>query len=329
MVIDDAFYLNLAINEAWRYQLLTYPNPAVGALILDEHGAIIALEAHKKHGQAHAELEACKVAFASLSKDNTPLSLEATDAYNYLLENHNNLFQNATIYVTLEPCNHHGSTPPCALLIENLGFRRVVIGVLDSNQVATGGYERLKKNAIVLNSKEAQALLEPFRKWQEDRFVFFKVAQRLNGSVDGGIISSEASRTMVHHLRDKIDLLVIGGQSVRTDRPTLDARMVNGKAPDVLIYSKQKVFDKSIPLFSVPDRQVFISDSLERLKEYNFIMIEGGAGLFEALKECIDWTLDFIAPTMQEGKSFKSSAQFDFLHSEKIDKDYVIWMRNG
>ena len=76
-------------------------------------------------------------------------------------------------------------------------------------------------------------------------------------------------------MRDKCDLLVIGGESVRVDRPTLDARLIDGKAPDILIYSRSSDFDKSIPLFSVKGRKVMVSDSLDEIKNYKNIMIEG------------------------------------------------------
>ena len=115
--------------------------------------------------------------------------------------------------------------------------------------------------------QECDELLSPFVAWQSHQpFVFFKLALSKNGVARGGIITSEASRTMVHRLRDKCDLLVIGGNTVRTDRPLLDARLCDGMAPDVLIYSRQNDFDSSIPLFSVKNRKVLIENSFEKVR---------------------------------------------------------------
>ena len=124
------------------------------------------------------------------------------------------------------------------------------------------------------------------------------------------------------------DLLVIGGNTVRVDRPTLDARLVGGKAPDVLIYSRQKEFDKTIPLFDVSGRKVFIEDSLERIKEYKMVMIEGGERMFEATKAFVDLHVSFIAPKFASFDGFRRvEADFEFLHQEKIAEDILVWMR--
>ena len=282
MVIDDSFYLSLAIKEAWKYQLLTYPNPAVGSLILDNN-RILAIEAHKRAGKEHAELNAIREAYIKITNDKTILKLNPLEQFNYLLKRAKNLFKDATIYITLEPCNHYGKTPPCATLIKELNFKRVVIGSLDINPKATGGYKLLKDKTTLLNSQETYNLLTPFKLWSNERFIFFKLAQRLNGTIDNGTISCENSRKFVHQLRDKIDLLIIGGETVRKDRPTLDSRLINGKSPDILILSNRDDFDKRIPLFNVKGRKVFISNSLDIIKDYNFIMIEGGYRLFQSL----------------------------------------------
>ena len=331
-MVNEEFYLSLALNEAWKYQLLTYPNPPVGALIRDKHGNILAINAHKKQGKAHAELECVKEAYISLTNDKELKDLEdASKTHRYLLQNHNGIFKDCTIYVTLEPCNHYGSTPPCSLLISQLGFKEVVIGSTEKNRKAKGGIETLKQNGIKVKTgvlkKECDELIEPFLKWQKDRFVFFKMAQNLNGTYDTGIISSDKSREYVHKIRDKIDLLVIGGNTVRKDRPTLDSRMINGKAPDVLIYSKRGDFDTSIPLFKVKNRKVYISDSLDIVKKYNFIMIEGAENLMKACDSVIDWYLFFIAPNIKVGKNISFEKELQTLHQDKISKDTILWMR--
>lgn len=331
MVIDNSFYLSLAIKEAWRYQGLTYPNPAVGCVILSSSGEILAIEAHKCAGEAHAEVEALKSAYIKLTNDETLKDITSSaKIHEYLLKNHNNTFKDCTVYVTLEPCSHEGKTPSCAILLTFLGLKKVIIGSLDFN--SKGGVAILKKAGIEVESEvlkdECNNLLEPFRHFLEDRFVFFKWASRLNGSVDGGTISSLSSREHVHKLRDKCDLLVIGGGSVRSDRPTLDARLVGGRAPDVLIYSKRDDFDKTIPLFNIKNRKVFIESSFDRLSEYKNILIEGGAQMFEATKDIASHYLAFLAPSVSKNSFiFNSEVNFEILNAIKDEQDIIMWMK--
>jgi len=329
-MVNDDFYMSLALNEAWKYQGLTYPNPAVGAVITDKNGKILSISAHKKQGSAHAELNAVKEAYLTLTNDDILQNLtNPSQIHTYLLNNHNNLFNGCKIYVTLEPCNHFGSTPPCSLLLATLGFGEVIIGSAEENPEAVGGIERLKQNGIKVRhgilKEKCDSLLYPFKQWRKEKFVFFKIATNLNGTYDTGTISSLSSRKYVHKLRDKTDLLIIGGNTVRVDRPTLDARLCDGKAPDILIYSKQKHFDKSIPLFNVKNRKVFISDSLDIVKDYNFIMIEGGDNMLKATKKITNWYLFFIAPAIKKGNSLDLPMTFNPLYSTMIENDTLHW----
>lgn len=330
--IDDNFYMNLAIDEAWKHWGLTYPNPPVGGLVLDENGKIISISAHKKAGEPHSEVLAVRDAYFQITNDSNILELNISeDIHNYLYKNHNNIFNGSTIYTTLEPCNHYGKTPPCSLLLKNLGFKRVVIGVLDEHQKASGGEEFLKNSGVettILNSQRAKDLIEPFQKWNRDQFIFFKYAQRLNGSIDGGVISSKESREYVHSLRDKIDLMVIGGNTVRIDRPTLDSRLINGKAPDILIYSNNEEFDRDIPLFSVPNRRVYIENSLKRAESYKFIMVEGGYSLLNSISNKIDWILLFISPNLTSSQNRDiNNLNFRIVHKIEVGKDLLIWLK--
>lgn len=333
MVIDNDFYMRLALNEAWKYQGLTYPNPAVGCCIVGKNGEILAVEAHKKAGEAHAEVEALKSAYYKLTNDEQILNItSSSDIHVYLINNHNNCFSGSLVFTTLEPCSHVGKTPSCATLLSKLKIKKLFIGSLDSNQVASGGAGVLKNADIDVQTQvlenECNELLAPFNLWNKNRFVFFKWAQRLNGTIDNGTISSKKSRTLVHAMRDVCDLLVIGGNSVRVDRPTLDARMVDGKAPDVLIISKSSEFDKTIPLFNVKDRKVIISDNFLVCQNYKNIMIEGGSIMFNLAKDMVDYYLCFLSAQVGgtlnfSGKDYK----FDILNVQKDDKDIIMWMK--
>ncbi len=325
--------MDLALKAAWDYQLLTFPNPAVGAVCIGSSGEILSIGAHKKAGGPHAEVYALRDAYSVLCGDT---ALEQCDdsahIHDYLRSHHNGCFESVTMAVTLEPCAHTGKTPSCAMLIRDLGIKKMTIACKDPNPMAAGGSNFLKEAGIecVLDVMKTQGenLLAPFVAWQNKPFVFFKWAQRLDGTVDGGIISSAVSREHVHSLRDKCDLIVIGGNTVRSDRPTLDSRMVNGKAPDVLIYSNQSHFDLSIPLFNVPNRRVYIESSLDRINDYKLVMIEGGGEMMEATVGICDWYVCYIAPKLGAGVATMGHKQEDFeVMSAKIQEDVILWMK--
>lgn len=335
--LDDDFYMALALEEAWKYQGLTLPNPAVGALIRGAHGEILALAAHQGAGKPHAEVLALQQAYARLSGEGAILQLTSSeDIHRFLLQNHRGLFHACTIYVTLEPCNHHGKTPPCALLLSALKPHQVIIGTRDPHLKASGGVKRLKEAGIEVvigaQSEACEALLYPFRVWQErGGFCFFKVAQRLNGTIEGGTISSEASRQHVHALRDKVDLLVISGQTVRVDDPILDARLVGGRAPDVLILTRHaQSFKRDWRLFKVENRRVIIADSLAAAEGYHYVMIEGGAGLFSALRDRVDALLTYTAPSLAPASlTLQAPNTLTLLHVDSLGGDGRAWWKMG
>ncbi len=333
MVIDTSFYMELALREAWKFQLLTYPNPAVGCTVVNYENCLLAVEAHQKAGGPHAEVLALQTAYFQLTRDEKILSLQDSHAiHDYLLKNHNGCFAHASLHVTLEPCSHEGKTPSCARLIGALGVKRVYIASKDESKKAAGGAEILANSGIEVTYSpllgRSTELLTPFLKWSEKRFVFFKWAQRLDGTFDGGTISSLASRTLVHKMRSVCDLLVIGGESVRVDRPRLDARLCDGKAPDILILSRNKIFDETIPLFHVPNRKVMIASDFELLENYHCIMIEGGANMFALSKNYVDYYLAFIAPKTGGTQNFShEKAAFYPLHVSRFEDDILTWMK--
>jgi diaminohydroxyphosphoribosylaminopyrimidine deaminase/5-amino-6-(5-phosphoribosylamino)uracil reductase len=331
-MVDNDFYMKLCLNEAWKYQGLTYPNPAVGSLILNGCGKIVAIAAHHEAGTAHAELNVISQALEIFGDKNIIDIKNPAKKHTYILKNHNDLFKECTIFVTLEPCNHRGSTPPCSVLIKKLGFKQVIIGSIDPNEQATGGADLLENSSINvitgIMENECDLLIKPFKKWQENRpYIFFKLAISKNGVYTGGIISSKRSRTLTHKLREKIDLLIIGGNTVRVDRPTLDCRLSGGQAPDVLIYSHKKDFDKDIPLFKIKNRKVFISNNFEIIKNYRFIMIEGGEGMFKATKGIVDDYLIFTSPNFKVGKTIQLDMKLKSLNKDQIGIDSIEWFK--
>lgn len=326
------FYQNLAIDEAWNYQGLTFPNPAVGCVVLDKYGKILSVEAHRRAGFAHAELNAAKEA---LKKLNPTLNFpeDPNELYKFIIKNHNNLLKETTFFVTLEPCSHSGKTPPCAKLLVALGVKKVYIGSLDQNKIASGGIKILQDAGIRVEvgvcKQKCDELLEPFVLWNKNKFAFFKLALRLDGSYDNGTITSKSSRVFMHSLRDRCELLVIGGKSVRVDKPTLDARLVNGKSPDILIISRKKEFDKDIPLFSVKNRKVDISETKNFPSKYKNIMVEGGSEFLDFMKDSVDWVLIFHNSSFSlDGSNYiKTQLNLKLMHIIQIENEYICWYK--
>ncbi len=333
MLLHGPSPMQVAIDSAWEFQGLTFPNPAVGCAVVDGAGKIVSVGVHERAGEPHAEVHALQMAYAVIKEDSAILALtDSSEIHDFLIENHDNIFASCTLYVTLEPCSHHGKTPSCAQLVKALGVSKVVIAQKDPNAEAAGGEDILQQSGCEVEISEACTqraadLLKPFIMWQKKPYVTFKWAQRLDGSIDGGTISSHISRVHVHAMRDVSDLIVIGGETVRQDRPTLDSRLVGGKVCDVLIYSRQKEFDKTIALFNVEGRKVYIEPSLERIKEYRNILIEGGPAMFEATKNIVDSYLCFVAPKSGGTIRFTNSKDdFRILHSQTSGSDLMMWM---
>ncbi|RUM72741.1 MAG: bifunctional diaminohydroxyphosphoribosylaminopyrimidine deaminase/5-amino-6-(5-phosphoribosylamino)uracil reductase RibD [Sulfurovum sp.] len=334
--MHDQFYMQLALDEAWKYQLLTYPNPAVGAVIV-KNGAILAIEAHQRAGTSHAEVLALLGAYEKLSAKALDFDrFDAQKAHTFLRKLPKDFFQDCTIYVTLEPCAHEGKTPSCASLLAALSLNRVVIGIEDPIEGHGSGAKIVGNSSIspTINTgvleEECKALIEPFMIWQERAFVLFKIAQTTNGRIGGGYLSCRESLTHVHRLRSLCDRLLIGGNTVRTDRPTLDSRFVpQGRAPDVTIYSAHERFDEKIPLFAVPQRRVCITDDLSFLQSPSFVLVEGGEGMLKALQAQIDWMLIYQTPKLStHDLSYNIDMHLAFLHQAQSGIDMRIWSKN-
>jgi len=215
----DVKFMKKALREARKGLGRTSPNPAVGAVIV-RRGEIVARGYHRRAGLPHAEAEA-------LNK------LERTSPGD-------------SLYVTLEPCNHVGKTPPCTHAILKSGIKRVVIGMKDPNpMVAGGGCEFLREHGIevvtnVLES-ECSRLNEDFLKFVSlgRPFVIAKSALTMDGwiatsSGHSRWITNDKSRQFVHRLRDRVDAVMVGIGTVLADNPSLTARLPKGKGRDPL-----------------------------------------------------------------------------------------------
>ena len=213
--ITDEKYMREALRLARRGLGRTSPNPAVGAVIVRD-GKVIAAGYHRRAGEAHAEINA-------LSRlKGRPRSGD-------------------TLYVTLEPCNHHGKTPPCTAAILESGIRRVVVGMRDPNpHVAGGGCAVLAAEGVAVKTglleEACRRLNEAYIKFVTTSrpFVIAKTALTLDGwtATSAGHsqwITNEASRQFVHRLRDRVDAVMVGVETVLADDPALNTRLRKGE----------------------------------------------------------------------------------------------------
>lgn len=330
---DDNFLMNLAINKAWQFQGLTYPNPAVGAVLIDSNGKILSIEAHQKAGTSHAEVLALIKAYQEITSSLVDIDIfDANITHKFLLDNAKDIFCECTIFVTLEPCSHHGKTPSCASLLSILNIKKVVIATLDPIKPHSGGIDILKQKNIQVKigveEQKAKDLIEPFKIWQDRAFIIFKIAQTTNGKIGGGYLSSKESLIHTHKLRNICDKMLIGGNTVRVDRPTLDCRYIKQPAPNLYIYSKQDNFSKDIPLFNIKNREVRIGDNLDFLDKPSFILVEGGSGMINAIKDKIDWLLIYQTPKLSTNiLNYNVDIELEFLKYQELSVDLINWCR--
>ena len=214
----------------------------------------------------------------------------------------------ATLYVSLEPCSHHGTTPPCADAIVAAGVARVVAAVGDPNPKVDGrGFERLREAGVeveVADLWEARVQNEAWRVWigSGRPFVTYKVAMTLDGRVTvpgSRWVSGEASRRRVHELRASVDAVAVGMGTVRADDPALTARDVGVVSqPRRLAFGRGPLPDGSeLELRSGP-----LDDELQALgaEGVRSLLLEGGPTLAASFlaADLVDKLLVFVAPTV-------------------------------
>jgi diaminohydroxyphosphoribosylaminopyrimidine deaminase / 5-amino-6-(5-phosphoribosylamino)uracil reductase len=209
----------------------------------------------------------------------------------------------ATLYVTLEPCNHTGRTPPCSEAVIAAGVARVVVGARDPNPKAAGGIERLRQAGVeveLLDSWAARVQNEAWRTWTSlgRPFVTYKVAVSLDGRVvvpGRRWVSGEESRRLVHELRAASDAVAVGMGTVRADNPRLDARDVGAaKQPRRLAFGHGP---SDLEVRSGP-----LEDELRSLAREGVqsLLLEGGPTLATAFFRAglVDKLLVFVAPVL-------------------------------
>lgn len=215
----DLYFMRLALRQAIRARGRTSPNPLVGAVLVRD-GQLLAHGYHKRAGTPHAEINA-------------------------LAKVHGKA-HGATLYCTLEPCSHHGRTPPCCEAVWRSGVKRVVVGMVDPNPLVAGrGIRFLAERGIAVTSgllaDECQAINRPFCQWisHATPWVIMKAGLSLDGRIaapggNAAWITNAASRRYVHQLRDQVDAILIGIGTAINDDPSLTTRLTGSGHRDPL-----------------------------------------------------------------------------------------------
>jgi diaminohydroxyphosphoribosylaminopyrimidine deaminase/5-amino-6-(5-phosphoribosylamino)uracil reductase len=292
---DDA--MRLAIEHAERVKGATYPNPPVGAVILDPAGEVVGVGGTEPTGGPHAEVVALRRA-GGLAKGGTAL-------------------------VTLEPCNHHGRTPPCVDALVAAGVSRVVYGVADPNPEARGGAARLAESGVevvsgVLTDVVARGTL---REWlHKQRTGLPHVTLKFAASVDGRSaaadgtsqwITGEAARADVHRRRAMADAIVVGTGTVFADDPALTARLPDGSLADrqpLRVVVGEREISAEATILNDDSRTMLIRthdphEVIKALADRTDVLLEGGPTLAGAFLRAglVDRILAYVAPILLGG----------------------------
>ncbi len=276
--------LNRALALAAEDPGRGHPNPTVGAVIVAADGAVVGEGVTEPAGGRHAEIVALDTAGESA--------------------------RGATLYVTMEPCAHHGRTPPCVDRIVEAGIARVVAGCADPNPEAGGGADRLRAAGIeveLLDLPEARRQNEAWRTWVAlDRpHVTLKLAVSLDGCavVPGRRwVTGGESRRRVHELRASVDAVGVGMGTVRADAPRLDARDVPVvRQPRRLAFGRGPLPEGS----ALELRSGSLATELDALaaEGVQSLLLEGGPKIASAFlaEGLVDRLLVFVAPVLAGG----------------------------
>lgn len=260
---DDKFYIRRCIELAGKALGQTYPNPLVGSVIV-HNGRIIGEGFHKKAGEAHAEINAIN-------------SVKDEDLH---------LIPESTIYISLEPCAHFGKTPPCALKIKELGFKKVVIGAMDSHDKVNGKGKKTITDAGIdaisgILESDCRQLNKRFFTYHEKKrpFIILKWAQSADGFMDKNFkpyqISNALSKQFVHQMRSEEHAILIGKTTALHDNPSLTVRETEGRNPIRILIDFNLEVSQDFNIYN-DGAETIIFNSVKDWEEKNlrFIKIE-------------------------------------------------------
>ncbi len=288
--------MRAALERAQQVKGSTYPNPPVGAVILAADGEVAGVGGTEPAGGAHAEVVALRAAGERAA--------------------------GGTAVVTLEPCNHHGRTPPCVDALLAAGVAAVVYAVADPNPVAAGGAERLRSAGVAVTvTGTDDAARGPLREWLHKQrtgrpHVTWKFATSVDGrsaAADGSSqwITSEPARADLHRRRAAADAIVVGTGTVFIDDPSLTARLPDGRLAGTQplrvvvgqreIPAQSRVLSQECPTATLRTRDPH--EVVRALADRTDILLEGGPTLAGAFLRAgaVDRILAYVAPMLLGG----------------------------
>lgn len=287
---NDELMMRRALDQGARARLRTSPNPWVGCVVVTLDGKIFE-GATEPPGQRHAEIVALDAAHRA-----------GVDT------------RGATVYTTLEPCNHHGRTPPCTDALIEAGIARVVSALTDPDPLVGGsGFDRLRAAGIDTNigigAHEATEQLRPYLHHRRTGrpYVVMKTACTLDGqtaAADGSSqwITGPEARREVHQLRAESDAIVVGAGTVRADDPALTTRLVEGPSPRRIVLGTAPPSARIHPCL---EWRGPLPDLLQTLGEDGVLqlMVEGGATVAKSFHQhnLVDRYVFHIAPALMGG----------------------------
>jgi diaminohydroxyphosphoribosylaminopyrimidine deaminase/5-amino-6-(5-phosphoribosylamino)uracil reductase len=321
---DHTYYMNLALRLSLKARGKTSPNPMVGAVVV-KNGYIVGKGYHKRAGLAHAEVLA--------------------------LDDAGKKAKGATLYVTLEPCTHFGKTPPCINKIIQSGIKEVIVGMIDPNPLNNGrGIQVLKQHKIKVQvgilENEIRGLNKVFIKYITKKipYITVKVGQSLDGKIatktgDSQWITSDASRSYAHKIRNSYDAIMVGVNTILRDNPKLDAASGARKIPKIVVDSQlstsedanifsnnstviiatiatkpgqetenRNILAQKAKILEIKEKegQVNLRDMMKKLARLGItnILVEGGGILIGSLFDegLVDQVLFFISPKIIGGR---------------------------
>jgi diaminohydroxyphosphoribosylaminopyrimidine deaminase/5-amino-6-(5-phosphoribosylamino)uracil reductase len=286
-----------AIDQSNRVKGRTYPNPPVGAVILDRDGEIAGVGATTPTGGPHAEVVALRRAGEKAA--------------------------GGTAVVTLEPCNHVGRTPPCVDALLAAGVAEVAFAVADPNPVAAGGAARLAGAGVRVSAGVLADAVGggPLREWlHKQRTGMPHVTWKFASSVDGRSaaadgtskwITGEAARADVHRRRAAADAIIVGTGTVFSDDPALTARLPDGALADhqpLRVVVGQREISPDATVLNDDSRTMVIRtrdphEVIRALSDRTDVLLEGGPTLAGAFLRAgvIDRVLAYVAPILLGG----------------------------
>jgi len=308
---DDAKFMAEAIEVAEKVRFWSSPNPWVGAVVVAK-GQIVGKGATGPFKAGYEFLEEPGFFHSAVAEHGVHAEIKA-------LENAGELANGATLYTTLEPCNHHGRTRPCTDAIIQAGVKRVVLALIDPDERVSGaGVEALRAAGIEVDwfeenftdaYKQLAAYLHHRRTGRP--YVLLKLAATLDGRIaapDGSSnwITSEKARIDVHKLRAESDVICVGAGTVRSDDPSLTVRWVVGPSPRRIVIGEIPEGAQVEPAESWKGP---LGDLIQKLGDEGVLqlLVEGGADLAGRMHRegLVDRYVIYVSPSIMGGDDGK------------------------